>query len=130
MEDRICHGGHGAIGQQTRRDNEYFVWGLVSSPQGRQRSGELDVENFSRQLGLSAIFNAVVGTKMVRVTFQFDRGHGNTGLLRTPAQSIMGATLKRRDGSGRVVCGLQAVSRDILVYACLYHLPGFQAFLV
>jgi len=31
------------------------------------------------------------------------------GLRRTYAQSIIGATLKRRDGSGRVVVGLEPV---------------------
>jgi len=37
----------------------------------------------------------------------------------------MGATLKRRDGSGRVVCGFDANSRGILVYAFMYHFSGF-----
>jgi len=31
------------------------------------------------------------------------------GVQKAPAQSIMGATLKRRDGSGRVVSGLEPV---------------------
>lgn len=46
-----------------------------------------------------------------------------------PAQSIIGATLNRREGSGRVVCGVKAVSKGILVYAFLYHLPGFEGVL-
>lgn len=37
------------------------------------------------------------------------------------SQSIIGATLNRRDGSERVVCGFEADSRGILVYACPYH---------
>jgi hypothetical protein len=36
----------------------------------------------------------------------------------------MGATLKRRDGSGCVDCGFETDSRDILVYALLYHFSG------
>lgn len=36
----------------------------------------------------------------------------------------MGATLKRRDGSGRVGCGFEAFSRSILGYAFMYHFPG------
>ncbi|GLO08203.1 hypothetical protein PPUJ20005_21720 [Pseudomonas putida] len=39
----------------------------------------------------------------------------------------MGATLKRRDGSGRVVSGFGANSRGILVYAFWYHFSGFWA---
>jgi hypothetical protein len=37
----------------------------------------------------------------------------------------MGATLKRRDGSGRVVSGFEAVFRDIMGYAFVYRFPGF-----
>ncbi len=37
----------------------------------------------------------------------------------------MGATLNRRDGSGRVVCGFEADSRGILVYAFLCRFLGF-----
>ncbi len=37
----------------------------------------------------------------------------------------MGATEKRRDGSGRVLCGFKADSRGILVYAFLYRFLVF-----
>lgn len=37
----------------------------------------------------------------------------------------MGATLKRREGSGRVVCGFDADSRGILVYAFCTIFRGF-----
>lgn len=48
-------------------------------------------------------------------------GIANKGVEGKPAQSIIGATLNRRDGSGHVVCGFEADSRGILVYACPYH---------
>lgn len=36
----------------------------------------------------------------------------------------MGATLKRREGSGRVICGFEADSRGILVYAFFNRFSG------
>lgn len=67
------------------------------------------------------------GTKMVRANARYSKVQEIQGLWVVPAQSIMGATLKRRDDSGRVVCGFEADSRGILVYAFLCR---FWAFLV
>lgn len=67
----------------------------------------------------------MVGAEMVR------RSHASSGCLgiqgsgENHARSIIGATLNRREGSWRVVCGIKAVSKGILVYAFLYHLSGF-----
>ena len=47
------------------------------------------------------------------------------GMQKRCPQSIMGATLNWRLGSGRVVCGFEAFSRGILVYAFWYHFSGF-----
>lgn len=65
-----------------------------------------------------------VGTKMVRSNTRGSVGRADRDIYNVPAQSIIGATLNRREGSGRVVCGVKAVSKGILVYAFLYHLPG------
>ena len=46
------------------------------------------------------------------------------GMQKRCPQSIMGATLNWRLGSGRVVCGFEAFSRGILVYAFMHHFPG------
>lgn len=64
---------------------------------------------------------AADGTKMVLELSGWAKGVEFKGLQEEYAQSIIGATLKRREGSGRVVCGVEAVSRDILVYAFMYH---------
>ena len=61
------------------------------------------------------------GKKMVRVEYLLPEGLVFKGVQEKYAQSIMGATLKRRDGSGRVVCGFEAFSRSILGYVVMYH---------
>lgn len=47
------------------------------------------------------------GKKMVQAQARRDRGQLSSGFQEAPAQSIIGATLKRREGSGRVFAGLE-----------------------
>ena len=54
-----------------------------------------------------------VGTKMVREHCDGAGSHEIRELETEHAQSIIGATLKRRDGSGLVVLGFVICSRDI-----------------
>lgn len=65
------------------------------------------------------------GTNLVRKSLNQDKTPVNIGLGDESAQSIIGATLKRREGSGRVVFGFEADSRGILVYTVLCRFPGF-----
>lgn len=58
---------------------------------------------------------------MVQDFCEGSEGIANKGFEGKPAQSIIGATLNRRDGPGRLVCGFEADSRGILVYAFPYH---------
>ena len=53
------------------------------------------------------------GTKMVRALGMCCVSQDIRGLRRTYAQSIIGATLKRRDGSGRGFAGVEADSRGM-----------------
>ncbi len=62
------------------------------------------------------------GTKMVRANARYSKVQEIQGLWVVPAQSIMGATLKRRDGSGRVVCGWEP---DVAVISFNVFCTGF-----
>lgn len=66
------------------------------------------------------------GTKMVLARGCLAGGPVIRGLQEATAQSIIGATLKRREGSGRVICGFEADSRGILIYAISIVFPGFS----
>ena len=54
-----------------------------------------------------------VATNLLQVEMQGAGDHANRTFQLQSARSIMGATEKRRDGSGRVVAGFEAVSASI-----------------
>ena len=63
---------------------------------------------------LSKVKLEAIDTKMVRLLVACSRGLVKRGLQHEYAQSIIGATLKRRDGSGLVVLGFVVCSRGIV----------------